>query len=524
MKVGKACVQCREGKRKCDRKGTGAPCAQCLRRHLQCSGAVHHTSGSSHSSNPVFILPSTDNVDEVMPDSAALKELIDLYIWYIHDKPHSLFHEPTLRYAISNGTVSKAVLYGILGLSARFSQYEAARSQGPKYAMEAKRLVKADMENICLENIQACVLCGNICFADCNSDAESIYFAIANRMAQLFHLEAEVSSDDAITRETKRRVWWSLYLQECWASAGTGLLRQFHHGGATPAVPMSEPMFLQLHGDADPRPREPGIWAHMITLVRIFADIQDLNYHLVEEESWSGEYVEAPVRNLSSQLEAFKNSLPDTLQNTPENFTYNIQQRLGRTFVALHLSYHHFATLLFFQFLDQERPSTPGVAACAERCKFHAGAFSDLLWASNEHPHAQAVYNIVGHMTVVSSSVLLHTLLFGNEDELPVAKKRLESNFRVLMRLKSYWPSVELMLSRLLNFQSACLQSTSPHTHKIDKWMIRFLLQHVLTLDERLRADSSLAIQTPDSEEPSVEAQRLSHRGRELDKLVRKFY
>lgn len=33
-----------------------------------------------------------------------------------------------------------------------------------------------DLENICLENVQACILAGNICLAESNSDAESLFF------------------------------------------------------------------------------------------------------------------------------------------------------------------------------------------------------------------------------------------------------------------------------------------------------------------------------------------------------------
>jgi hypothetical protein len=97
------------------------------------------------------------------------------------------------------------------------------------FSSEAKRLVKADLENICLENVQACILVGNICFAESNADLESLYFGkfepseldesstnfvsvIANRMAQLLKLADENPADDYVLREVKRRVWWSLYM------------------------------------------------------------------------------------------------------------------------------------------------------------------------------------------------------------------------------------------------------------------------------------------------------------------------
>jgi hypothetical protein len=44
------------------------------------------------------------------------------------------------------------------------------------YTAKAKAALKDCLEEICLENIQACILIGNICFGDCNADAESLYF------------------------------------------------------------------------------------------------------------------------------------------------------------------------------------------------------------------------------------------------------------------------------------------------------------------------------------------------------------
>lgn len=180
--------------------------------------------------------------------------------------------------------------------------------------------------------------------------------------------------------------------------------------------------------------------------VQIFAYIQDLNRSLVESSHWNEEYIEKTVMSLSGQLEKFEQELPPTMVFTADNLTLQIKRGVGGAFVALHLGYHHYATLLYYQYLDKYRPATNNGRMYAQRCKYHATAFCELLRTSKSHPQAEALYNIVGHMTVVSSSVLLHTLLFGREDELPMARERLESNFRALVRLKEFWPSVEQMV------------------------------------------------------------------------------
>jgi hypothetical protein len=41
---------------------------------------------------------------------------------------------------------------------------------------ESKQLLLADVENVCLENIQACILVANLCAAHANSSSEFLFF------------------------------------------------------------------------------------------------------------------------------------------------------------------------------------------------------------------------------------------------------------------------------------------------------------------------------------------------------------
>lgn len=40
-------------------------------------------------------------------------------------------------------------------------------------------------------------------------------------------------------------------------------------------------------------------------------------------------------------------------------------------------------------------------------------------------------------------------------------------------------------INRLIIFQNSCIESAGPQSHRIDKWMVRFLLQHALELNNR---------------------------------------
>lgn len=45
-------------------------------------------------------------------------------------------------------------------------------------------------------------------------------------------------------------------------------------------------------------------------------------------------------------------------------------------------------------------------------------------------------------------------------------------------------------MTRLTIFQNACLRTEQLETHRFDKWMVRFLLQHALALDEKMEGMS----------------------------------
>jgi Zn(2)-Cys(6) binuclear cluster domain-containing protein len=115
MRPVKACLQCRSGKRRCDRTGDSA-CSQCLQRHLQCSAAIPNPPpGQPQAQAPQQLLPpmlSTRADEETI-------HLVDLYFRFIHDQPHSLFHEPSFKASVMAGTASQPVLLSMIGMSAR---------------------------------------------------------------------------------------------------------------------------------------------------------------------------------------------------------------------------------------------------------------------------------------------------------------------------------------------------------------------------------------------------------------------
>lgn len=392
---------------------------------------------------------------------------------------------------------------------------------------ESKRRLLADLENICVENVQCCVLIANLCAAHLNPTSEALYFrwysllcalrgwltlyspGIANGMAQILGLDTASEAGLPIAeREVRRRVWWTLVMADRWSSLGLGLPRQIAEADGPVDLPMDEAVFQSLAARQmeSGAPWTPGLWAQMIQLVRLFGPIQDLNKRSAAGEIGQ-EDLSRHVDRISHLLRSWESALPGNFNMSKESLDFHESRGTGGPFVALHLGFYHYSALLYFQFLENGSSSQ-----YVEQCKFYAAAYSDLLRESRRRENCHALYATVAHMAVVSSSVLLHTLLYGEENELDRARTLLNSNFEAILELEQYWPSCSLMVSRLVTFQNFCLLAES-HTHRLDGWMVRFLMEHSLPLEDKDFFTMATHV-SPGSRDISARAQELSDQGR----------
>lgn len=123
-------------------------------------------------------------------------------------------------------------------------------------------------------------------------------------------------------------------------------------------LPMDEVLFYSL----DPRsygpletPWQAGLWAHIITLAKLFGPIQDLN-HLIVQGEVTGDEKDRTVNHISTQIGNWDESLPASVTFDEDNFQKHKERGTGGTFVALHLGYHHCSTFLYFHSLTSSNP------------------------------------------------------------------------------------------------------------------------------------------------------------------------
>jgi len=146
-----------------------------------------------------------------------------LYFQHVHDKHHSLFHQPSVGLELENEQVPDILLYAMMALGARYVTgilflnlilrsirfststslaHTEPRYRGSEFVEKAKILL--NMTEISVTTIQACVLLGTISFSESKSEAEALYYAVANRLAFILDLLHRPVADE-IERQVNLR-------------------------------------------------------------------------------------------------------------------------------------------------------------------------------------------------------------------------------------------------------------------------------------------------------------------------------
>ncbi|KAL4925218.1 fungal specific transcription factor domain-containing protein [Aspergillus undulatus] len=398
----------------------------------------------------------------------------------------------------------------MLALGARFSDDPLfgetdRRRRGDEYAKRARSLL--DLTEISVTTIQACILLGTISFSDSQMESEALYYSVALRLALILDLPQKHCSG-RLDREINLRIWWSLYMIDIWSSMGLDLSRQLDFVDEY-SLPTNEEDFLSITGGQSMTNAAcPGLWSEMAKLTRIWARIHSFNKESLNR-SINNHSLCVTIDNLAIELREWANGLPASLRETPANLDRYKALGLGNAFAALHLGYHYYNEVLFYQFLARNPTSTRQhddiKSRYQARCEEHALAFCNLLYAcrsANSQPNYQCLYVMVGHMLVVTSTVYIHMLLFSPElEKVELARHRLAKNFEILTQLRTFWATLDVALSRLQAFHNACRRSIEG-SFRMDTWMLKFILEHGSSVGERPVAAGSMG--DGNGEEPNA--------------------
>ncbi|KAJ5348921.1 uncharacterized protein N7506_002174 [Penicillium brevicompactum] len=211
--------------------------------------------------------------------------------------------------------------------------------------------------------------------------------------------------------------------------------------------------------------RASSLLAQMVLLNRILCEINDFNIQAANT-TLSTEFIMSKISALSTKLDDWLAHLPAHMHDTRTNLLTFASQGLGQLFVTLYLGYYHYGQMLFYRFLHEDvRGHVPRTHFYANKCKEHAVLLCEMIYSSDEVPGCDVLYNMVGHVLVIASTVQIHTLLFGVDNEsITHARRRLERNFCILTRLRGLWPTLDICMERLQAFHRACGDGAAGYT------------------------------------------------------------
>jgi hypothetical protein len=481
-----ACNHCKSRKRKCIRD-TRRPCQLCLKTGESCSIYIDKVTKSN---SKIVEIQQMDGLDEIY-DDPLLAHYVTLFFRYIHDPVLTIFHKPTFMMLFHQGKIKNYILYAIAALAARFSsdpslQHIDPRERGSGYFETGSRLLKLAIDEICIDTIHGCMLVAHYTSGYNRVEQEAVYVGVAIRIAHLLHLQEEPDTGDAVQDEILRRAWSILFAADRWSALGNRIPRITGFEYTTDRPPAKKPMqdieFLQLTSVVPKKDHTLGIWAPNRDLHDIASSIHTHQLAVLYQPT-SPEASLLRIDEISMDLQRWQIKLPPNFKFSEQNIYIQSGLSYGAIFLGTHLSYHYNYVVLLYQFLSY---SDPNSRRYAEQLEYHASKISEIIRWSNRVPNCKLLYSVVAHILVISSSVHLHTLLYGDGNAAKLAKDDLDTNFEHIMTLRRLWPAVDVSAARLRLFEAACLTSNQ-NTWRMDRWLVKFLLHHTTNMDEDRR-------------------------------------
>ena len=505
-----SCGLCKARKRKCIRQ-VGLPCTLCQNADRSCSAYLDELESinitrqqiNNNNNNNGSILQHRNDMDSDIYSDPLLEHYVELFFQYIHDPVLTIFHKPTFMLKFHKGEVKHYILYGIAALAARFSNDPIFRHVDPRvrctyYYDTGIRVLKLAIDEIHIDTIHGCMIFSHYASGYNQVEQEAVYVGVAIRIAHLLHLQEEPHTGNALQDEVLRRAWSILFAADRWSALGNRIPRitGFEYVTDRPAAkkPMPEINFLQLMGDEPSNDiscsnntyrtndHEVGIWAPNRDLHDIASNIHKHQLAVLYDPA-SPEASFARIDEISSDLQTWQQNLPSHFKFTQQNIYLQSSLSYGAIYLGTHLSYHYNYVVLLYQFLSYSDPESK---TYAEQLEHHASHISEIIRWSNRVQNCRLLYSVVAHILVISSSVHLHTLMYGDANAVQKAKEDLDTNFQHIMTLRSFWPAVDVSAARLRVFESACLTSNQ-NTWRMDRWLVKFLLFHTKDMENDQR-------------------------------------
>ncbi|KAF2740671.1 hypothetical protein EJ04DRAFT_571993 [Polyplosphaeria fusca] len=420
---------------------------------------VHHSVASgSQLMSPIE--PSLQSPNPV-PDL-----LLDTYFGRIHGKPYHVLDEPTTRQRMQTNQLPAYLAYAIYAVSARyaphFGGYNAAVRVGQEYARRSR--TELDIDDPSIEALQALLLLSQASYQLGKGRQTYMLLTSAISMAFALDLHRELPVNVKVTpgeREGRRRLFWSCYLMDRFAAAGSKRPSLIADESIVLRLPSWQlhPGAMLLEGDYFPNGSNlqyiagsgKGGQGSMGMLIGIAKILGITNRYLAAGGVKGDSHF--PWHSLSN-LSKIRQELDIWASETQDTFT-SIEALFGQPdstiLVLSKLVYHLIHCLIYRPFLPVDLAELSGTSQhqswqieATNMCLLHANAIAELV----EIGRASSIIDwpaFVGYCVCTAGTIHVHGAHYrGREGEVfSVSPEFLSREMHQLSELRFIWAGVQ---------------------------------------------------------------------------------
>ncbi|KAK5132399.1 hypothetical protein LTR08_009129 [Meristemomyces frigidus] len=420
-----------------------------------------------------------------LPSKELQEHLTEVYFDYVYGQSYHLLHKPSFVRKLAQGTVPPVLMLAVCGISARFSNHPAVRTEpaflrGENWASAAREIAlrRYDTPNITILIVY--LILGLHEFGTCHGGRSWMFGGMAQRMAYALQLHKDLDHDPKLRRgsdgkngegdltftdrEIRRRTMWSCFLMDRFNSSGTDRPMFVAEQYIKAQLPIKEKYYqMEITGPTEdldgnvPNPVAPdtgqvsdakenmGVAAYLIRLVAVWGKLTHyLNLGGKDRDQRPMWAEDSTFQKIIRDAEEWKESLPPSLRYTPENLQDYASEKLANHFLLLHIIYNQI--ILFSNRFALPSPGVrpaipedmpPEFIQSASRAAFEAAnQISALVHEGMDH---MLVAPFAGYCAFFSSTVHIYGAFSKNAQLEATSKRNLAWNVKYLTKVKKYW-------------------------------------------------------------------------------------
>ncbi|KAI9270530.1 fungal-specific transcription factor domain-containing protein [Phascolomyces articulosus] len=416
-----------------------------------------------------------NNDDEFNPSMDLVMHLVDLFFQHLNSV-FPLVHRRTLKQSIRNGTVSKPLLWSVMGIGARFSDHPSIRADPPywageRFAIKATSLIDATMLEPTIPNLQFWGIMACLEYGRASGSRAWIYGGLAVRICQELGLNKEETlsspilkkdgSVDSAAMALRRRIFFSVYCLDKFASAGTSRPQYFDTSDCDAALPnVTESVLLRdlfqctnIDGKELTNDSLMDITRHYLRMVTIFGES---NKFMTKAKSDSESVTWPPVpefNNLDARLRSWKSDLPERFQFSLNNLSIH-KRGASRNYLTLWLSTHavwcttmmvlHRGSLAYSEVQPSDVPEDlyRRIQASINCCKVSIDE-AMIIFRALKELSGPNVLPYMGYSAYICATVLMTSTFSKDAESFKKSASALRILYAMIDGLAPYWPMCE---------------------------------------------------------------------------------